>query len=315
MGAIVKGMADLGGTTGAERELQQHLGQGAGFIPLSMLAEERAATVPSGDEPSDAMPLIQQVFPSSAMAFAGVDLRERPAGEQGFPVLETGVTVHSVASSADAAETNGAVAVKTLAPKRLQGNLAFRRSDLATFAELDSGIRAHLRAAVLSKWDSELLTRTGDGLLDFGTDPTTPTLATAATYLGAAYGAVDGAYAERVGDVRMIVGVGSAGVYQHMGKLAASADSDVSIAEKLASITGGLKATSLVPAYASNRQEAVIIRGGPRQNVVAASWGVEVLPDPYARAVQGEVRLYIFSMFDFAITRTDGFVRHSFRTS
>ena len=90
---------------------------------------------------------------------------------------------------------------------------------------------------------------------------------------------------------------------------------EVSVAEKIANITGGLRASSLVPAYGSNRQDAAIVRGPARQNIVAASWGVELLPDPFSRAAEGEIRLYVISLFDFAITRTAGFVRHRFRTS
>ena len=131
VGSIVKAVADAGGTVGAERELQQHLNAGGNFIPLSLLRDEhRAATVPTGDEPSATTPLIDQVFPSSIMAFAGVDLRERPAGELGYPVITTGVTIHAPAGSAAAAETDGAIAVTTLAPKRLQGSLALRRRRL-----------------------------------------------------------------------------------------------------------------------------------------------------------------------------------------
>ena len=319
VGAVVKAVADGGGTTGAERELQQHLKAGGNYIPLSLLRDEhRAATVPSGDEPSVPMPLIDQVFPSSIMAFAGVDLRERPAGETGYPVITTGVTIHAPAGSAAAAETDGAIAVITLAPKRLQGSLALRREDLSTFAELDGGVRTHLRTAVQSKMDSEVLNRTGDGMLDKGTAPTNPgTATTAATYIAAAYAAVDGAYAESVGDVRVLVGTGAAGVYQHMGKLPVNSGTaaEVSVAEKLASVTGGLRASSLVPAYGSNRQDAVVVKGPARQNIVAATWGVELLPDPFSRAAEGEIRLYVISLFDFAITRTAGFVRHRFRTS
>ena len=80
--------------------------------------------------------------------------------------------------------------------------------------------------------------------------------------------------------------------------------------------SGGIRVSGNVPGYASNRQDAVVIKGPARRNCVAALWnGVEIFPDPYSRANEGEIRLYVVGLFDFAITREDGYKRYRFRNA
>ena len=302
---------------GAERELQQNLSMAGNFVPMALL-EKRAAVSITGDEPANQRELVQQVFPASVADFVGLDLQTVEVGTQTVPVIETGVTIRTPAASDAAAETDGAIAITTLTPKRYQGNFSVRREDLAVYPGLDAGLRQHLLAAVQSKFDQQLLNRSGDGLLDFGTNPSNPGAeTTAAQYLATAYGTVDGAYAGSVGDVRFVVGAGAAGTYQHMGSTPTTvASSEESVAEKLASITGGVLVSAHVPVYANDHQDGVVVVGPPRQNIVAAMWnGVEVFADQFSRASEGEIRLYIVAMFDFSIVREDGFVRHRFRTS
>ena len=161
---------------------------------------------------------------------------------------------------------------------------------MATFPGVGDALRANLSEAVSSKLDSEVLNRTDDGLLQFGTDPGNPSAATTgAEYIAAAYGAADGLYAASVGDVRFIVGAGAAGTYQHMGKTKASTGNsvEITVAEKLMAITGGLRVTSLVPAYASNRQDAVIVKGPARSNTVATMWDSVSIEDIVTDAKKG----------------------------
>ena len=80
-------------------------------------------------------------------------------------------------------------------------------------------------------------------------------------------------------------------------------------------ITGGLRVSSLVPAYASNRQDAVVVKGPARSNTVATMWDAVSIEDVVTDAKKGWVKIYLVTMFDFAVVREDGYVRHRFRTS
>ena len=119
-------------------------------------------------------------------------------------------------------------------------------------------------------------------------------------------------------EIRLLVGAGAAGVFQHMGKLALNTGSvtEMSVEEKLRMLLGGLRVNGNVPDYAANKQDALIVKGMARRNAVAAVWqGVRLIPDEVTRAAQGEVKLTANMLYDFGILRTAGYTRHRFRTS
>ena len=318
VGKIVEAATGQRSTDGVERELQAHFGHGYRDIPLALLETRAVATFTADSEPAEQRPIIGQVFPTSIMDFAGVDLETVAVGTRTVPVLTTGATVHTPAKSGSAAESTAAFDITQLTPKRVQASFSTTREDMATFPGVGDSLRANLAEAVQSKLDSEVLNRANDGLLQFGTAPSNPSAATAAAaYLASAYGAADGLYAENVGDVRFIVGAGAAGTYQHMGKLTVNTggSAEISVAEKIMAITGGLRVSSLVPAYASNRQDAVVVKGPARSNTVATMWDAVSIEDVVTDAAKGWVKIYLVTMFDFAVVREDGYVRHRFRTS
>ena len=315
MGNFINSVMGGRSPDGVEKELQDHYKLQPNAIPLPML-ELRAAATFTGDEPASASPVVPQLFPNSVSAFCGVAIEQVPAGLSTWPVLTTGVTVHKPGQGNDAAETTGTFKITSLTPKRLQGGFSYQIEDAAALGFLDAALRENLSDALQSELDKTILTRTSDGLLDKGTDPGTPgSASTAAQYLAAVYGGVDGLYAQDASEVRMLVGSGASGTYGHMGGLPVATGSDINAAEKVADVSGGLRVSGHVPAYASNRQEAVIIKGPARRNTVAAIWGITLIPDEVTRTTQGEIRLTAVMLADFAILRTDGYKRHRFRTS
>ena len=186
--------------------------------------------------------------------------------------------------------------------------------DAAIFAAMPDALRQNLSDALQDKLDERVLNRTGNGLLDFGTDPTAPGAATDyAGYSDAMFEAVDGTYANTIGQVRMLVG---SSIYAHMGKTYRNANSVDSALDVLTRQSAGVRVSGNVPAYANNRQEAVVVKGPARRNCVAAVWdGVQIFEDMYSRAQEGERRLYGVMLYDFSITRTAGYVRHAFRNA
>ena len=162
------------------------------------------------------------------------------------------------------------------------------------------------------------MNRTGDGLLTTGlsANPSNPTAeTTAARYIAAMADAVDGRYAGREGEVKMVVGSGTNGVYGHMAGLDIGGTTGTSGRTVTAHFGERLRVSPHVGAYANNRQEALVIKGTTFQTVCAIWPGIPILVDQSSRAPHGEIRLWAVLMHDFAILRTEGYTRHRFRTS
>ena len=313
MGRIFEATVAGSRVDGMEAELQQHYKIPANAIPLAML-EKRAAATFSGDEEGNAAAVIPQVFPEGAAAFAGVSVETVPSGQRQYPVLSTGATVNTPAQGADSDETTAAFTITTLTPKRIQAGFSYQIEDAAVFSFMDAALRQNLSDALSDALDKQILNRTSDGLLDKGTDPDTPTAAsTAAEYLAAVYGGVDGIYASEAGGVRMLVGPTN---YTHMGSLIIGTRGDTNVAQKVAQVSGGIRVNGNVPAYASNFQDALVVKGVARRNCVASVWdGVQLIPDAITRATQGEVKITAVMLYDFSVLRTAGYNRHRFRNS
>ena len=313
VGRMLAGILEEG--EGADRELRAALGNmPADYIPMALL-ERRAALTTTGDEPGNPAPFIGRVFPMGAAAFCGVDVQSVPVGQELVPVLSTGVTIHGpYTDDTEATESTGAVTISTLEPKRLNGSFAVKQTHLATFPMIEDALRADLGDAVSDAMDIDLLKRTDAGLLDFGADPTAPADATtAAEFLADIYSGVDGVYASSVGDVRVLYGPET---YTFAGGLVVVANHPETVIDKVSRIAGGVFVTDNAGAYTGNRQEGLIIKGAARRNCVGALWnGVQIIRDEVTRARQGEVRMHVIGMWDFAVVRTAGYVRKSYRRS
>ena len=272
--------AAIGGpaTEGPDLELQQANGLAMNMVPLDLIeerqSEERArATFTAGGEPQNQAPIISKLFPQSVAAFAGVQFERVPVGERTYPVLTTGATVATPAKSAAAAESTAAFTITNLGPKRAQASFAYSIEDAATFPSIDAALRSELSAALEDKIDERVLNTTDEGLLTFppALTPATPAAETAyAGYVDAVYGSVDGTYAGGIGDIRLIVG---AAIYAHMAKTYRANETDRSALNIIMAESGGVRVGGNVPAYASNRQDAVTIRGTGRRNAVVPHVG------------------------------------------
>ena len=303
---------------GVEHELQSHFDLDSNAIPLVMLLDEERAAATFGTtpgEPGTTPGIAGQVFGDSASAFANVRFEDVDPGVRVWPVITTGSldNVGTPVRSAENAETDAVLAVKELKPKRAQVSFAYTLEDAATYPGLDRGLRENIRAGLRDKIDDVILNRTSEGLLQFGTAPTAHSSATtAAQYLAAVAAGVDGRFAGREGEVKVLVGSGPNGVYGHMAGLAIATGDGRTVTDKLGE---RVRVSPHVPAYSSDMQDAVVCKGNSFQTVAAIWPGIPILVDNASRAPQGEVRLYGVLMHDFAILRTDGYTRHRFRTS
>ena len=122
------------------------------------------------------------------------------------------------------------------------------------------GLRANLRAGLRDKVDEQILNRGTDGLLTFGTEPTSPTAeSTAAQYLAAVASGVDGRFAMNEGEVKALVG---STIYGHMAGQDVGTNSGTTVTDKLGN---RVRVSPHVAAYASNYQEAVVCKGSAFQ--------------------------------------------------
>ena len=318
VGRMLASILDDDEGAGADRELRAALGNMPDdYIPLAMLERRAAVTFGTGDEPANAQPFIGRVFPQGAAAFCGVDVQSVEVGQQVVPVLSTGVTIGGPhTDSSDSAETTGVVAISTLEPQRLNGSFAVRQTDLATFPMLEDALRADLGAAVSNAIDVDLLRRTDEGLLALGTDPdTVPTgsATLAPTFLTDLYSGVDGVFAGGVGEVRVLYGPET---YAYAGGLTIANNHPETVIDKVSRISGGVLVTDNAGPYSGNSQEALIVKGAARRNCVGALWsGIQIITDNVSRARQGEVRIHVIGMWDFAVVRSAGYIRKAYRRS
>ncbi len=291
---------------GAESELLDALevramGAGEVVVPWELLAppetETRADSVTVPTAPGTgawgvgSAPILRRVFARSDSGFLGVSMPGVAAGAKAYPVLSAGVTATEPAKGAavDAdAVTVGASTVVT--PKRVTGRVKFRIEDLATFGQdLETALREDVLAAVRDKMDAEVVADLFAAL----TDPDDPSaLATFDTAIAAAAAAVDGIYANDEGAVRMLVGTATYGQFAALFR--AGAGDSTSAATYLRERTGGLRASSRVPAVASKFQQAITAARPMAGEAVYPVWtgaGVALVRDMYSEARSGIISL------------------------
>ena len=304
---------------GPEHELQNHFDLDSNVLPLVMLLDNETRAAASfganAGVPGTTPGISGQVFGDSASAFANVRFEDVAPGVRIHPVITTGAltsgasNVSTPVKSAEVTETDAILAVKELIPKRAQHGFSYTLEDAATYPGLDLGFRRNLREGLRDKVDEQILNRGTDGLLTFGSTPTPPTAeSSASSYVGAA-SAVDGRFSTRESEVKMLVGET---IYAHMaGETLATGDGRT-VTDKLGD---RVRVSPHVPAYAGNKQDAVVCKGNMFQTVCAIWPGIPILVDSSSRAPHGEVKLWAVLMHDFAILRQDAYTRHAFRNS
>ena len=151
-------------TTGATSEIQKHFKLNSNQIPLEMLRVDRevekraAATVPASIGDSAQSEVVTPVFATGDGAFLGIERPVVPVGDSSFPLLSTApVVAGPFTGSDDAAQTDATFVANTLAPERLQASFAYRASDAARFAGLDSSLRLALNGGLQEELDLEAL--------------------------------------------------------------------------------------------------------------------------------------------------------------
>ena len=236
-------------------------------------------------------------------------------------MLTTGATPGSVAKSDPGSESTAAIAITTLTPNRVQAALRYTREDAAVLPMLDESLRENLSGALASELDKLVLRRTGTnkGLATFGTAPTKSASGVsnwqhAITNI---YAGVDGLYAINSGEIRLLI---TPDIYAALGGelVDTSVTNSILGIERLEQSAGGVRTSANMPARVMSGadqpySEALVIKGPPRRNAVAAVWeNIDLVVDPYTAAEEGEVIITAYALADSAVLRTAGFRRVRF---
>lgn len=293
--------------TGAEGELQAHLGLTGQQIPLDMIRgvalEQRAVTSAPGQVAQNQHEIIPYIFPQSAAAFLGVSMPTVPVGEAVFPVLTGTLDVHTPAENAAAAETTGAFSAAVLTPKRLQASFFFSVEDRARFAGMSEALRQNLHDGLADGLDKQILAGT-DGLftgtnLPNNAQTTNDDFASYVNHL--VWDQIDGRHAATTSDLMMVMG---AATFKDMGGTYRNTSVDRSALDRVQELVSGVRVSAHVPAPATNRQD-VCIRRGMSESVVAPVWeGVQLIDDQITLAANGQVKITAVMLHAVKVLRT-----------
>ena len=314
VGAIFEAVVEKRSTTGATAELQQHHKLTSHQVPLDVLRgpsgeEHRAvATVPANVETAQ-QPTILPVFATGDMAYLGVDQPSVPTGDAVFPVLTTRPAVHGpFTGSNEATETDATFTGDLLKPSRVQAAFRYLRTDAARFAGMAESLRSALNEGLGEALDREGITGT-HGLLT-GTNlanHAASAVTTFAKYISDfAYSRVDGRFAARRQDLKVLCG---SGAYAHAGSVYKDAKTDLSALDKLTSVVGDVRVSAHVPAVSAHKQNGVI-RLGARRDMIQPLWeGITLILSESDEALvkKGEILITAVLIHATKIIRANGF--------
>ena len=303
LGELMSAVVDGREVDGATRELQTERGIAANQVPLDMLETRAVTPGPANVGASEAV-VVQPVFATGDAAFLSIGMPRVPAGDAVYPVLTSRPAVGGPhRGSASVGETTGAFTAEVLKPGRLQASFFYLRTDGARFAGMDSALRVALSSALSEAMDKQVVAQLVTDVAR--TDAAAET--TFALYRsGLVYGRLDGRFASVEGDVRLLLGSGTA---SHAASKYRSNSADDSALDSLRRISGGVRVSAHVAAVAANKQD-VIVRRGSRADAVAPTWeGITLIPDAITKADTGEIKITAVMLAAFKTVRTDGFAR------
>ena len=314
IGKIAEAVARGTSTDGVEAELQQHYGIGGDYVPLSMLMDAEHRTTGVTPAPSDVgskqSAIVPYVFPAGSVAFLRIPAPIVGAGESTYTVISTAVTPGTPAKAAVQAHGAAAMTASVLEPQRIQASLFYSQEDALRLGSMSDALKQNLRDALSNELDEYVLQGDTVGLLTGSVlaNNNTSTVDDFATYVKRfGYDNVDGRYASDVSDLRLLLG---ADTYGDMAATYRANGTSLQALGALQAATGGARVSANMVATASNKQNGIIRRGGPRLDAVNPQWqGIRLLVDPYTLSKSAEVILTAHMQIAFKVLRAAGFAK------
>ncbi|WP_419163064.1 hypothetical protein [Candidatus Palauibacter sp.] len=228
-----------------------------------------------------------------------------PSGDAVFPILTTRPTVSSYDTTTDtaAAETTGAFTAESLSPKRLQARFSYRRTEAARFRGMSAALRQALTSGLSEGLDK--------AIIDQLVSDVTRTAASAADTFASVrkrfcYSAIDGRFASREGDIKLLVGGDTLADWSELYR---GNNADDAAVDSIRRITSGVRVSPHIAAASGNKQD-VIARLGMRMDAQAPVWdGISIIPDEVTEAAKGQVKIHAIMLYNVKVTRADGFKR------
>ena len=309
LGRFFEGAVEHRALDGREAELQQHFQLAGNQIPVELLQEApepevRAVTTAPTDVGQNQRPILPPIFSRGDAAFLGVRMPVVPVGDVVYPVLSNRPTVGGPhRASETVAETEGTFAATVLSPARLQASFFWRRTDGARFAGMAEALRQSLASGLSEALDVQTLAQIVSDVAR--------TAATAVDDFDSyrkrlVYDLIDGRFANREGDIRMLVGTAT---LTDASQLFRATTGDVSALDSLRRVSGGVQVSPHVTAPSASKQD-VVVRRGSRPDAVAPIWRqISLIPDEISKADSGEIKVTAVALAAFKVVRLGGFAR------
>ena len=314
---------------GPEADLQTHFGLDANEIPLAMitprpvaLAEDhderqRRALTLTGDGAAMQQPTVGGMYPTGELAWCGAEVVPVDNGLAVFPYVSVPASSAASAPAAAAAgaevgDTDNTIQLLNLSPNRIQQSFTYQQEQQRLVRSVPEDLQVNLNDLVQSGVTRFGLTNGTKGLLTRGTAPADPTaVATWATVVSAIGGAVDGVYARRLRDVRLLCRVTS---YALFTSLYRADETDVTVAEWLEEKAAGVMASAF-PSTATNFDQGLLVRGMHGRSAVMPLWDGLQLTDAMTESKSGLVRVTVAAFTDIGVTRPGVFARTVFQVA
>ena len=323
---IASAMTGSGITTGAEAELNEHLGLAANQFPMDLLAptvEKRAKR--DGDSDVMARSWVDRVFADSAAMRLGINFESVPPGVTAHPVLTAGGSGEQRGRTQAVGESTYSFTVSELKPTRNAVHGIYSIEDHARVPGLSDAIMRDMRAGIVEKVDRTIF-RGGDGAnedtadiagletLVIGEQTITQTNKVKADKtLEAFLSFVDGIYAAFLADLSVVAAVGANTLWY--STIHNSAADNETIARFLTAAGLSWMVRGHIESATSNGKFGAFVglaRGIDGAGVAPVWNRGEMVVDPYSNANKGEVQLTVNWLWNFGLPRTANFKRIKF---
>ena len=319
-------MTGTGVTTGAEGELNEHLGLAANQFPMDLLApavEKRALR--DGDADVMARSWVDRVFSDSAAARLGITFESVPAGVAAFPITTAGGNPAQRGRTQAAAEEAYTFDVSELKPTRNAVHAIYSIEDNARVPGLADSILRDMRAAIVEKVDRTIFrgdTTANEDTADIaGLETLTITERTITQTnkvkgpetLQAFLHFVDGIYATSMADLSVVAAQGANSLWY--STIHNSAADNQTVAKFLMDAGLSWMVRGNIESNTSNGDFGAFVglARGMAGAGVAPVWNRgELIRDPYSNANKGEVKLTVQWLWNFGLVRTANFARIKF---
>ena len=314
-------MAGTGVTSGAEAELNQHVGVPENMFPLDLLApaiEVRALR--DGDADVMAHSWVDRVFADSAAMRLGINFESVPPGVTAHPVLTAGGSGEQRGRTQAAGESTYSFVVSELKPTRNAVHGIYSVEDHARVPGLSDAILRDMREGIVEKVDRTIFRGdatanedTADiaGLetLVIGEETITQTNKVKADKtLEAFLSFVDGIYAASLSDLSVVAAVGANTLWYSTIHNSA-ADNETTARFLMAAGLSWMVRGHIESATTNGKFGAFVgLARGMAGAGVAPVWNRgELVRDPYSSANKGEVKLTLNWLWNFGLPRTANF--------